>query len=172
MTLESQTADPAVDQVEDLTGFDVDPDNLDEGDGPGENFKKLRSSRDQWKTRAEASEERAWRGILLEAGYNPDSGEGKALLRALEGGEVEADPGAIVAHAADEYGWEPDIVLYSRRERQAIDAGQRQQALGAATTSDTTPPGDLETQIAAARDAGDFGLASKLQREADRRQGR
>ena len=156
--------------MEDLTGYDVDPDHIDEGDGPGDNFKKLRMSRDQWKTRAEASEERAWRGILLEAGFNPDSGEGKALLRAIEGGEVDADPGAIAAHAADEYGCEPEIVLYSRRERQAIDAGERQQALGAATTSDTTPPGDLETQIVDARQAGDYGRASRLQREADRRQ--
>jgi hypothetical protein len=156
--------------MEDLTGFDVDPDQIEPGD-TGDNFSKLRGSRDQWKTRALAAEAAARRGMLIEAGFHPETAEGKALLRSLDAGEIQADPSSIAAFAADEYGWSPSVMIYGPREAGSIEDGIRQALLGHESQSNSragSVEAEYDTRIQEARDRGNFAEASRLQLEYER----
>ncbi len=115
---------------------------------------------EQWKARAEAAEAAAHRGIILEAGFSPDSGEAKALLRDLASGEVEADAGAVVARASESYGWSPDLRLYSATEAVQIEAANQVRQIQTASISDSPP--NIEDEIAEAEKAGDHTLALRL----------
>jgi hypothetical protein len=115
---------------------------------------------DQWKAKAEIAETAAHRGILLEAGFSPDSGEAKALLRDLASGDVEADPAAVVVHAS-EYGWSPNAIMFSAVEaRQLASAGQLRQ-IQTASVSDEPP--NIDDEVAEARKAGDHVEALRMQ---------
>ena len=157
-------------EVEDLTGFDVDPDQIGDDDKGG-NFAKLRTSRDQWRARAEAAEAQALRGVLVEAGFDPESGEGKLLLQAMATREVELDPEAVVSYAEESYSWRPNVLVYSRDEIAQVAASDRQSRLSQMSTSAQTGDlkSDYDTRIQEARDRGDFTTASALQLEYERR---
>jgi hypothetical protein len=157
--------------VEDLTGFDVDPDQIEGGDAGG-NFSKLRGSRDQWKTRALAAEAAARRGMLIEAGFHPETAEGKALLRSLDAGEIQADPASITAFAAEEYGWSPSVMIYGPREARVIEDGIRAARLSQETQSNGragSVEAEYQSAIADARETGNFNEASRLQLEYERK---
>ncbi len=116
---------------------------------------------DQWKAKAEIAETVAHRGVILEAGFSPDSGEGKALLNDLASGDVKPDPGELVAHASETYGWNPNMITYSAVEaRQLASAGQLRQIQTAAVSDE---PPNLDNQVAEARQAGDHELALRMQ---------
>ena len=161
------TAEP---EAEDLTGFDVDPEQDGDGD-TGDNFAKLRTSRDQWRARAEAAEAQALRGVLVESGFDPESGEGKLLLQAMTTGEVERDPEAVATYAEESYSWRPNVLVYSRDEIAQIAGADRQARLSQMSTSAQTGDlkSDYDTRIQEARDRGDFTTASALQIEYERR---
>ncbi len=115
---------------------------------------------EQWKAKVEIAETAAHRGILMEAGFSPDSGEGKALLKDLASGEVEADPGVLAAHASEAFGWSPNMVTYSAVEaRQLASAGQLRQTR---TASVSDEPPNLDNQIAEAQNAGNHEEALRL----------
>ena len=118
---------------------------------------------EQWKAKAEIAEAAAHRGVLLEAGFDPSSGEAKALLRDLAAGEVEADPGAVVAHASDEYDWNPNLRIYSANEAVQIESAQHSTDLRTAAVSDNPPT--VGQQIAEAEGAGNERLARKLKND-------
>ena len=161
------TAEP---EVEDLTGFDVDPDQDGDGD-TGDNFAKLRTSRDPWRARADAAEAHALRGVLVESGFDPESGEGKLLLQAMATGEVERDPEAVAAYAEESYSWRPNVLVYSRDEIAQVAASDRHSRLSQMSTSAQTGDlkSDYDTRIQEARDRGDFSTASALQLEYERK---
>ncbi len=115
---------------------------------------------DQWKAKAEIAETVAHRGVILEAGWSPDSGEGKALLKDLASGDVKPDPGELVAHASETYSWSPTMLTLSAVEaRQLASAGQLRQ-IQTASVSDEPP--NIDNQIAEAQQAGDHKLALRL----------
>ena len=115
---------------------------------------------DQWKAKAEIAEATAHRGILMEAGFLPDSGEAKALLRDLSAGTVEADPASIVTHASEEYDWSPNMVLFSKGEAVQIESARMQKAIRNATVSDDPP--NIDDEIAEAQQAGSHAEALRL----------
>ena len=117
----------------------------------------------QWKAKAEIAEVAAHRGVLLEAGFDPASGEAKALLRDLAAGEVEADPAAVVAHAADDYGWTPNLRIFSASEAVQIESAQHHADLRIDAVSDNPPT--VSQQIAEAEGAGNVRLARKLKND-------
>ena len=119
---------------------------------------------EQWKAKAEIAEAAANRGVLLEAGFDPSSGEAKALLRDLDAGEVEADPGAVVAHASDEYGFNPNLRIYSANEAIQIESTQHGADLRINAVSDNPP--NLDNQVAEAQNAGAHEEALRLQTRA------
>jgi len=170
MTAPGYPAPTAEPEPEDLTGFDVDPEQIGDDD-QGANFAKLRTSRDQWRARAEAAEAQALRGVLVEAGFDPESGEGKLLLQAMTTGDVERDPEAVASYAEESYSWRPNVLVYSRDEISQIASADRQSRLSQLSTS--TQTGDLQSEyegrIQEARDRGDFTAASALQIEYERR---
>lgn len=166
-----------------------------EATGQEQNWRLLETDRDRWKERAEAAESalanaagvdlatgsgvdqtaidaltqrletaeaQARRGAILEAGFNPDSGQGKALLLALEVGDVEAEPGALVQHAQGEYGWAPGPTSL---EASVLSGDQRLTALSQQTVSDGGSPDDAMSEIAAAREDGDWGRAASIERQ-------
>ncbi len=74
---------------------------------------------------------------------------------------MEADPGVLVAHASETYGWSPNMIMYSAVEaRQIASAGQVRQ-IQTASVSDEPP--NLDNQVAEARQAGDHELALRIQ---------
>ncbi|MGD2100820.1 MAG: hypothetical protein PVG83_01160 [Acidimicrobiia bacterium] len=167
MTVEHDPAtDAGIEEApEDLTDFDVDFDQADPGSA-SENFSRLRGSRDQWKARAKAAEQAAVRGSLLEAGFLPDSGYGKALARAIASGEVEPNPGAIAEFAGSEFGWQPEVSLYSGREAAVIEGSRMLGDVQSSSRSDDSNPGDaVINEIAEARAEGNWDRAASLERE-------
>ena len=116
---------------------------------------------EQWKAKAEIAEEAAHRGVLLEAGFDPASGEAKALLRDLAAGEVEADAAAVVAHASDEYSWTPNLRIYSANEAVQIESTQHRTDLRTVAVSDNPP--NIDNQVAEAQNAGAHEEALRLQ---------
>ncbi len=151
------------------------------------NFRRLEQEAEKWKTRAEAAEAAldsqpseavdtteldgmrtkfeaaeaaAHRGVIMEAGFSPDSGEGKALLRDLRSGDVEADPGVLAAHASEQFGWSPNMLTYSAVEaRQLASAGQLRQ-IQTASVSDEPP--NIDNQVAELQQAGKHDEAFRL----------
>lgn len=115
------------------------------------------------------------REMVRMAGWDPKSGEGKALSRDLEMGLVEAEsddklPEALTAYAEQEYTWKPPQTL-TPTEQTHVEAGARQTEMQQQTTS--PPPNDdrtdYERRIQAARDEGNFVEASRLQLEYERK---
>lgn len=131
----------------------------------------LRESRDQWRQKAEAMEDAAIDGVLLKSGFDPESGEGRALRKAIRDGEVEPDPGAVAAHAGDAYGWKPSVALYSTTEMTQIAGHERLDALYQDSYSEQEPVDRTAAAMQDARERGDFHTASALERKAARRRG-
>ena len=116
---------------------------------------------EQWKAKAEIAETAAHRGILMEAGFSPDSGKGKALLKDLASGEVEADPGVLAAHASEAFGWSPNLRIYSANEAIQIESAKHHADLRIDAVSDNPP--NIDNQVAEAENAGAHEEALRLQ---------
>lgn len=120
---------------------------------------------------AENSELRPFRDrdLVRNAGFDPDTGEGKSLIRDLGSGTVtpvdgEDLPAAIKRFAESEYGWKPRPVPTPVEQEQARAAQQQQRLASVSTSTDLTPEGELMAQMNEARDSGDYALAARLER--------
>lgn len=127
------------------------------------NFEKLRQQREALE--AELAELRPLRvkETLRQAGFDPDSAEGKALSLAVEAGKVETDPTQIAEYAGSEFGWQPKTQL-TETESTQVEASRRQQAVQQASVSDT--PLDVQQQIQQLEQDGKWQEARSLKNAA------
>lgn len=146
-----------------------------EGSDKELNFRRLEQERDQLK--AENAELRPYRDreTVREAGFDPDSGEGKSLIRDLGVGAVSVTDGEelsekLAEHAESEYGWKP-TVQPTETEANAAEAARRQaEVAGSTSSADLTPDGELQAALEQARADNDFALASRIERRIKARQ--
>lgn len=129
------------------------------------NFAALRQQLDQAQAEIEALRPLRTKETLRQAGFDPDTAEGKALSLAIDAGRVEPDPTQIVEFAGSEFGWEPRTQLTETEATQA-EGSKRLEAVRQVTQSDG--PSDVGSQIAEAEQAGDWSraMALKLRRMA------
>lgn len=135
-------------------------------------YKQLKKENQQLRGFREQAEPQLRQAALKEAGFDPESGPAKALLK-LHDGELTAD--ALQA-TATEYGLasgeqppgQPAATQLSDEQQQAIDAHQRGQQLAAQAAP--VEPQTMDAKIAAAeqkgRDTGDWSEFDQLQVEA------
>lgn len=145
-----------------MTDTDTAAQETQQGESGGEDPKGLRKQLEA--AQAEIKELKTFKRTTAfkEAGFDPDSGYGKALARTFEG---EPTPEAIREYAKNEYGWEPEQTQAAPERTEAET--QREQAQGRAdqvTASSTSvePPDDLQGQIAKAEADGDWQTAGAL----------
>ena len=112
---------------------------------------------------AAALRTQAMRGVLIEAGFDPDTGAAKALSKEMEEGKVELDPGALVSYASKEYGWQPGLTAM---ETVQAAGSERMTKLSQSTQSEDVHFGDSKAieQIIEAREDGDWARASAIER--------
>src|SRR5690606_33369140 len=98
---------------------------------------------------------------IRDAGFDPDSDKGKALLVAVEAGKVEAAADQVKDYASSFFGWNPEPAL-SPTEQTQVDGASRLEGLNQATGSHVPPATDLQAQIAEAEANGDHMRAMAL----------
>lgn len=125
------------------------------------NFRRLEEERDRFK--AEADELRPFRDreTVRRAGFDPDSGEGKSLIRDLGSGVVKVEDGqelptVLAGYAEAEYGWKPTADL-SPTEAKAASSAQRQADLSRVSSS--VPAKTVADVISEAETNGNHQLA-------------
>ena len=100
---------------------------------------------------------------IKDAGFDPASGQGKAL-KDLYKGDLEAD--AIKAFAAEQYGWGEEAPAVQEQEAQKARVVTSQDSLDAvAQASVPVEPADVNDQIAQAMQDGDWQKSSALKVE-------
>ena len=100
---------------------------------------------------------------IQSAGFDPASGQGKAL-KDLYKGDLEAD--AIKAFAAENYGWGEDAPAVQEQEAQKARVVTSQDSLDAVTQASVpVEPADVNDQIAQAQQDGDWQTSSALKAE-------
>lgn len=114
------------------------------------------------------------RETIREAGFDPESGEGKSLMRDLESGLVKAEDGkdlheTLVSYAENEYSWKPPVQVTPTEQAQ-LDSTQRQTQVQGVTSP--VEPEDLNAQIAAADEAGNVQLGIVLRNRLQEQQAR
>ena len=101
--------------------------------------------------------------VIQEAGFDPASGQGKAL-KDLYKGDLEVD--AIKAFAAEQYGWGEDAPAVQEQEAQKARVVTSQDSLDAvAQASVPVEPADVNDQISQAMQDGDWQTSSALKAE-------
>ena len=101
--------------------------------------------------------------VIQEAGFDPSSGQGKAL-KDLYKGDLEVD--AIKAFAAEQYGWGEEAPAVQEQEAQKARVVTSQDSLDAvAQASVPVEPADVNDQIAQAQQDGDWQTSSALKAE-------
>ena len=101
--------------------------------------------------------------VIQEAGFDPSSGQGKAL-KDLYKGDLEVD--AIKAFAAEQYGWGEEAPAVQEQEAQKSRVVTSQDSLDAvAQASVPVEPADVNDQIAQAQQDGDWQTSSALKAE-------
>ena len=101
--------------------------------------------------------------VIQDAGFDPASGQGKAL-KDLYKGDLEVD--AIKAFAAEQYGWGEDAPAVQEQEAQKARVVTSQDSLDAvAQASVPVEPVDVNDQIAQAQQDGDWQTSSALKAE-------
>lgn len=123
------------------------------------NFQKLREQKEALESELAALRPLRTKETLRQAGFDPDSAEGKALSMAIDAGKVETDPEKIVEFAGSEFGWEPRTQL-TETEATQVEGSRRMEAVRQVTQSDG--PSDVSSQIAEAEQAGDWKKAMSL----------
>lgn len=139
------------------------------------NFRELEADRDRWRERAQELEPLEFEKFVRKAGWDPDSAEGKVLVKDLGRGDVaieDRDQAADVLrnYADNEYQWKPPQNLDPAEQRQ-LEGSQRLEALNKVSHSEQTAGGlaEIEKAILEAREAGDWARASQLQSDYDRK---
>jgi len=101
--------------------------------------------------------------VIQDAGFDPASGQGKAL-KDLYKGDLEVD--AIKAFAAEQYGWGDEAPAVQEQEAQKARVVTSQDSLDAvAQASVPVEPADVNDQIAQAMQDGDWQKSSALKAE-------
>jgi len=101
--------------------------------------------------------------VIQDAGFDPASGQGKAL-KDLYKGDLEVD--AIKAFAAEQYGWGEDAPAVQEQEAQKARVVTSQDSLDAvAQASVPVEPADVNDQISQAMQDGDWQKSSALKAE-------
>ena len=101
--------------------------------------------------------------VIQEAGFDPSSGQGKAL-KDLYKGDLEVN--AIKAFAAEQYGWGDEAPAVQEQEAQKARVVTSQDSLDAvAQASVPVEPADVNDQIAQAQQDGDWQTSSALKAE-------
>ena len=101
--------------------------------------------------------------VIQEAGFDPASGQGKAL-KDLYKGDLEVD--AIKAFAAEQYGWGEEAPAVQEQEAQKARVVTSQDSLDAvAQASVPVEPADVNDQISQAMQDGDWQKSSALKAE-------
>jgi len=101
--------------------------------------------------------------VIQDAGFDPSSGQGKAL-KDLYKGDLEVD--AIKAFAAEQYGWGEEAPAVQEQEAQKARVVTSQESLDAvAQASVPVEPADVNDQIAQAQQDGDWQASSALKAE-------
>tara|TARA_Y100001938_G_C7897784_1_gene333068 strand:+ start:160 stop:624 length:465 start_codon:yes stop_codon:yes gene_type:complete len=101
--------------------------------------------------------------VIQEAGFDPSSGQGKAL-KDLYKGDLEVD--AIKAFAAEQYGWGEEAPAVQEQEAQKARVVTSQDSLDAvAQASVPVEPANVNDQIAQAQQDGDWQTSSALKAE-------
>ena len=101
--------------------------------------------------------------VIQEAGFDPASGQGKAL-KDLYKGDLEVD--AIKAFAAEQYGWGEEAPAVQEQEAQKSRVVTSQDSLDAvAQASVPVEPANVNDQIAQAMQDGDWQTSSALKAE-------
>ena len=92
--------------------------------------------------------------VIQEAGFDPSSGQGKAL-KDLYKGDLEVD--AIKAFAAEQYGWGEEAPAVQEQEAQKARVVTSQDSLDAvAQASVPVEPANVNDQISQAMQDGDW----------------
>lgn len=123
------------------------------------NFQKLREQKEALEAELASLRPLQTKETLRQAGFDPDTPEGKALSVAIKAGEVEANPDQIVAYAGSEFGWEPKPRL-TETEATQVEGSKRLEAVRQVTQSDG--PQDTKALIAEAEQSGDWMTAMQL----------
>ena len=101
--------------------------------------------------------------VIQDAGFDPASGQGKAL-KDLYKGDLEVD--AIKAFAAEQYGWGEEAPAVQEQEAQKARVVTSQDSLDAvAQASVPVEPANVNDQIAQAQQDGDWQTSSALKAE-------
>ena len=101
--------------------------------------------------------------VIQDAGFDPASGQGKAL-KDLYKGDLEVD--AIKAFAAEQYGWGEEAPAVQEQEAQKARVITSQESLDAvAQASVPVEPADVNDQISQAMQDGDWQTSSALKAE-------
>ena len=101
--------------------------------------------------------------VIQEAGFDPSSGQGKAL-KDLYKGDLEVD--AIKAFAAEQYGWGEEAPAVQEQEAQKARVVTSQDSLDAvAQASVPVEPANVNDQISQAMQDGDWQKSSALKAE-------
>ena len=101
--------------------------------------------------------------VIQDAGFDPASGQGKAL-KDLYKGDLEVD--AIKAFAAEQYGWGEEAPAVQEQEAQKSRVVTSQDSLDAvAQASVPVEPANVNDQIAQAMQDGDWQTSSALKAE-------
>ena len=101
--------------------------------------------------------------VIQEAGFDPSSGQGKAL-KDLYKGDLEVD--AIKAFAAEQYGWGEEAPAVQEQEAQKARVVTSQDSLDAvAQASVPVDPANVNDQISQAMQDGDWQTSSALKAE-------
>ena len=101
--------------------------------------------------------------VIQDAGFDPASGQGKAL-KDLYKGDLEVD--AIKAFAAEQYGWGEEAPAVQEQEAQKARVVTSQDSLDAvAQASVPVEPADVNDQISQAMQDGDWQTSSALKAE-------
>ena len=101
--------------------------------------------------------------VIQDAGFDPSSGQGKAL-KDLYKGDLEVD--AIKAFAAEQYGWGEEAPAVQEQEAQKARVVTSQESLDAvAQASVPVEPANVNDQIAQAQQDGDWKASSALKAE-------
>ena len=112
--------------------------------------------------------EKAYKSVQMdtaikEAGFDPTSGQGKAL-KDLYKGDLEVD--AIKAFAAEQYGWGEEAPAVQEQEAQKSRVVTSQDSLDAvAQASVPVEPANVNDQISQAMQDGDWQTSSALKAE-------
>jgi len=141
-------------EVEDMV------EETEEVEGDNAAMKQLRTQLK--KTEAEKKELMAFKSdfVFKEAGFDPSSGQGKAL-KDLYKGDLEAD--AIKAFAAEQYGWGESTPAVQEQEAQKERVVTSQNNLDAVIDASVpVEPANVNDQIATAMQDGDWKKSSAL----------